>query len=306
MNKKVLNFLLSIIVILIVIIFACAFYIFSQNRASSSIFDDVEVSTSNVNSQEEFTNEVENFTDKLEKLYPFTGAFSEVDIIPFIFETRPISNFSNEQILRLGFAKVTKEDWATTYISETDPVSIPASLLDKYIKDIFGENIQYTKTNFSNSGYSIDKDYVSPTSSYMVTYVAESDTYVIDHIEGDGVDENNICLLKPSIAKIYGNIEIEVPYVFIEVADELLTREIEGIEESTFEYIVYTNCNYENKTFSGELGRFSGFDVNENGEFIMLDNINEICNKHLSEIQTLQFIYENNEDQTAQILKEIK
>lgn len=304
MNKKVLNFLLSIIVILIVIIFACAFYIFSQNRASSSIFDDVETSVANVNTQS--SNEIEDFTNKLVKLYPFTGAFPDVDVIPFIFESKPISNFSNEQILRLGFAKVTKDDWATTYISETEPVSIPASLLDKYIKDIFGENIQYTKTNFSNSGYTIDKDYVSSTSSYSATYVAESDTYVIDHVEGDGVDENNVCLLKPSIAKIYGNVEIEVPYVFIEVADELLTREIDGIEESTFEYIIYTNCDYELKTFSGELGRFSGFDVNENGEFIMLDNINEICNKHLAEIQTLQFIYENNTEQTAQILKEIK
>lgn len=306
MNKKILNFLLSIIVILIVIIFACAFYIFSQNRASSSIFDDIEAVTSNTVSQENIQTVTENFADKLEKLYPFTGAFPDVDVIPFIFETKPITNFSNEQILRLGFAKVTKDDWASTYISETEPVSIPASLLDKYIKDIFGENVQYTKTNFSNSGYTVDKDYVSPTSSYKATYVAESDTYVIDHVEGDGVNEDNICLLEPSISKIYDNIEIEVPYVFIKVADELLTREVNGGEESTYEYIIYTNYNYEDKTFSGEIGRFSGFDVNEDGTFVMLDNINKICNKHLPEIQKLQLIYQGNENQTEQILKEIR
>lgn len=306
MNKKVLNFLLSIIVILIVIIFACAFYIFSQARASSSILDDIKINstTTNANNEETAPQTVSFDNTKVQKIYPFTGAFSSVDIIPFIFDNVETTEFSNEEILRLGFAKVTKEDWAHSYIAEGEPVSISAGLLDKYIKDIFGENVQYTKTDFSNANYSIDKDYASSTSSYTATYVKESDTYVINHTPGDGIDENFIYLLKPSTAKIQGNFDIEIPYVFIEVADELLTREVDGVEQSTFEYIVYTNCDYETKTFSGEIGRFSEFDENET--FVVSDIIENICNKHLSEIQKLQLIYESNEDKTAQILREIK
>lgn len=303
MNKKILNFLLSIIVILIVIIFTCVFYIFSQNRASSSIFDDIQ----NKDFLNLSSNEFITLNNKqIDKIYPFTGAFPYVDIIPFIFENKPIKTFSNEQILRLGFAKVTKEDWAATYIAENESVAIPASLLDKYIKDVFGDNVQYTKENFSNTEYSIDKTYTSPTSSYNATYVSESDTYVINHIAGDGIDENFVYLLNPIASRIQGNFEIDLPYVFIEVSDELVTKVVDGTEHATFEYIIYANCNFETKTFSQELGRFSGFDINEDGEFIMSDIINNICSKHLNSIQKLQFIYEGNENKTEQILKEIR
>lgn len=314
MNKKILNFALLMIVILIVIIFsAMMYYMIDQSKATNSIYDDVhtvsDTISDNVSKNEVQTSVVQTINvndEEFEKIYPFTGAFPEVDIVPFIFEKEPVTTFSNEQILNLGFSKVTKDDWASTYISEGEPVSIPASLLDGYIKDIFGQNVQYQKANFSNTNYSIDKDVKSFTMSANVVYVPETDTYTINLTPGDGIGENHVYVFEPTISKIHDNLEVEIPYAYVVYADEQIIQEVDGIETAGFAYTLYANCDYETKTFSEELGSFSEFDVNEEGEFDMIEIIEDLARKNLSKIQKIRLIYSTSEDGTELVLKEIK
>jgi hypothetical protein len=312
MNTKVLNFSLIIITILIVVIFASEFYIITKSRATRSVFDDIktdnisETSQDEIASNENMQSSSSNDDFNAEKIYPFTGAFPEVDAIAYICKDNSITEFSNEDILRLGFAKVTKDDWADSYTAEGSPVSIPASLLDEYIKDIFGQDVVYTKANFSNTSYSISKDGSSPTSSYNVTYVPETDSYTINHVTGDGIGENFISFINLTTSKIKGNVEIEAQYVFVVPSDEeTVTKEVNGEQYSSFEYTVYANYDFETKTFSGELGKFSEFDVEEDGSFNMSNQISNICSGKENQMQTLEFLYESNEN-GEQVLKEIK
>lgn len=321
MNKKVLNVLLTIIVILIVFVFSSFFYMYMVNDGTTtSVYDEVSTNI-NINSTAE---EMYANSDKVdgsennvleydtEKLLPFTGAFPGVDIIALLAEKGDEKEFSNEQILRLGFAKVTKEDWVDSYIGEGEPVSIPASVLDVYIKDIFGKDVKYEKASFSNDMYSIDKDVKIPTSSCKVTYTPENDTYVINHQAGDGINENYIKLLEPTASKIKGKVEIELPYVFVVYGDEMVKgkSEFDWVESemSGFEYIVYANCNYDTKTFSEELGRFTEFDdlANEDGIVDMSEIVNNIAKKDLHKVNKVTFVYESNETNTEYILKEIR
>lgn len=313
MNKKVLNASLTIIVILIVVIFSALFYMYTRdNGTTESVYDEV---STNINTDDMVANSdvLDNSEDTTleydeEKLLPFTGAFSGVNIISILAEKADIKEFSNEQVLRLGFAKVTKDDWVDSYVGEGEPVSIPAGLLDDYIKNIFGQNAKYEKANFSNKTYSIDRDVSSPTSSYDITYVPESDTYTINHTVGDGIDENYIKLLTPTTSKIRGKVEIELPYVFVVYGDERVKGELDGQEIEGFEYIVYANCDYDTKTFSEELGRFNEFDdlANEDGIVDMSEIVENVAQKNMSKVKKLTFVYEPNEEQTEYILKEIR
>ena len=315
MNKKVLNALLTIIVILVVVIFSAFFYMYIRDDGTArSIYDEVPVNSNNNGLPEDVlanSNELEGEEDTtLEydsgKLLPFTGAFPSVDIISVLAGKEDLKEFSNEQILRLGFAKVTKEDWYDSYVGEGEPVSIPASVLDGYIKDIFGQDVKYEKASFSNDMYSIDKDFSRPTSSCKVTYTPENDTYVINHEYGDGINENYIKLLEPTTSKIRGKVEIELPYVFVVYSDEMVKGELDGIETEGFEYIVYANCDYDTKTFSEELGRFTEFDdlANEEGIVDMNEIVGNIAKKDLHKVNKVTFVYEPNE--TEYVLKEIR
>lgn len=308
MNKKVLNTLLTIIVILIVVIFSVFFYMYIKDDGTTeSVYDDVSANTG-MNADDVVANSdgLDNYDT--DKLLPFTGAFPWIDIISILAEKEDIKEFSNEQILRLGFAKVTKEDWADSYIAEGEPVSIPAELLDGYIKDIFGSDVKYEKANFSNKDYSIDKDFTSHTSSYEAVYVPETDTYTINHVAGDGINENHIQLLEPNTSKIRGNLEIEVPYVFVVYGDEMAKGEIDGQEVEGFEYIIYANCDYDTKTFTEELGRFNEFDdlANDEGVVDMTEIIGDIAKKDLAKVKKITLKYAPNEANTEYVLKEIK
>ncbi len=299
MNKKILNFALLIIVILIVIIFSTMiYYMITPNKASNSIYDDVQ-KTSNTDTtlkdevQSTVAQTISVDDDEFKKIYPFTGAFPRIDIMPFIFVKEDITTFSNEQILSLAFSKVTKDDWADSYVSEIEPVSIPASILDGYIKDIFGANVQYQKANFSNKNYSLNKDGNPHTSSAEVTYVPETDTYTIDLTEGDGIGENYVYMFEPTVSKIHNNIEIEIPYAYVVYADNVY-------ETPDFPYTVYANYNVEAKTFEDELGS-----ATEIGDFTE-DPLEDLIQKNLSKMRKLRLIYSMSEDGTELILKEIK
>lgn len=308
MNKKVLNALLTIIVILIVVIFSVFFYMYiREDGTTASVYDDVSANTEmNFDDIVANSNELDNYDT--EKLLPFTGAFPGIDIISVLAEKENIKEFSNEQILRLGFAKVTKEDWVDSYVAEDEPVSISAELLDGYIKDIFGSGVKYEKANFSNKGYSIDRDFTSHTSSYEAVYVPETDTYTINHEAGDGINENYIHLLAPNTSKIKGNVEIELPYVFVVYGDDMVKGEIDGQEVEGFEYIIYAGCDYNTKTFTEELGRFNEFDdlANDEGVVDMVQIIEDIAKKDLSKVKKVTLVYAPNEANTEYILKEIK
>lgn len=306
MNKKILNVSLVIIVILIVIIFGSLFYVYSKRDVSDSVYEDVNqnllASTNIVANEDEGKKEIKY---ELQTIMPFTGAFPYRDIVPFLFED---TNFSNEQILMLGFSKVTKDDWADSYTAENKPLSISANILDGYIKNIFGQNVQYEKGNFSNMKYSIDKDFESHTNSYEAVYVPETDTYTINHVEGDGIDENFIEFLEPSVSKIQGRLEVEIPYVFVVYADEQVSGTMEdGTPIGGFEYILYGKCDYPSKTFTEEIGRYSDIDpeVLAIQEFNQEEYIKNIAKKDLSRIPKLTLVYEPNEEQTEYVLKQV-
>ena len=321
MNKKILNFALLMIVILIVVIFsAMMYFMLSKNKASNSVYDDLAMANNTIsktpseNDLDEEPSDAEVQTSSLQtisvdseefkKIYPFTGAFPGVDIIQFISLQDDLKEFSNEQILSLGLAKVTKDDWADSYVGEGEPVSIPASLLDEYIKDIFGQNIQYEKGNFSNKKFTINKH--EHTMSSDVVYVPDTDTYIINHIAGDGIGESHVEMSEPTISRIKDNIEVEIPYAFLRYDDEYVTEEVDGEEMSGFAYKIYANCDYETKSFSDEIGSFTEFDRDEDGEFNMDNMIQNILKRNLSKLKKLTLIYSTSEDGTELVLKEVR
>ena len=73
--------------------------------------------------------------EKIQKIYPFTGAFPTNEFA-YLSKIKNVNreSMTNEFILRTAFAKVTKEDWATSYKAEGKPVEIDAKILDEYIK----------------------------------------------------------------------------------------------------------------------------------------------------------------------------
>lgn len=298
MNQKLLNFMLSIIVILIVVIFNIAYYFVQQHIANPSIYDDVE-QVSNVQEFQYLEPEILNVkSSQIQKIYPFTGAFPGKDIIAFMQEdSTKIENFSNEQILRLAWAKVTKEDWADTYISEDNPVSIKAEVLDKYVKDIFG-NIEYEKTDFSNTEYKIDPDenLKAHSSTYEVKYDAQTDTYTCFHIEGDGVDENRVNFPSITAIKFQNKIRIDVKTVIVEPEEAMA-------EDNTyyFRYKVYDKYDHKTKTYGNQLLEYT-----EN-DFSYQEDIADIYKDlNLSKLNTISFIYELNSETNEYNLKEIQ
>lgn len=83
MNKKVLNALLTIIVILIVVIFSVLFYMYvREDGTTASVYDDVITSADTsgivdnvVANSDEVDNSQVDISYDTQKLLPFTGAF---------------------------------------------------------------------------------------------------------------------------------------------------------------------------------------------------------------------------------------
>lgn len=311
MRNKVLNFFLSIIVILIVVIFSVVYYYMYNNKAEISVYNELLTIENNlVEKQLEIEQtsiediQVLNIeSSQIQKIYPFTGAFPNIDIIPFLQEDgEVVEELSNEQILRLAWAKVTKEDWAASYTGEGNPVSIKAELLDKYIKDIFGD-ISYEKQNFSNNKYKVDasETLVSHTSSYEVEYDATTDSYIANHTPGDGIDENRVHF--PSITAIQKGDEIKIDIkTVIAVPEEVVEKNKEtGEDIYYFNYKVYDKYNVATKTLGNELMQYKETEISS------VEDLNRIYKDlDLSKLNNISLIYKLNENTGEYNLKEIK
>lgn len=312
MNKKILNFLLVIIVILIVIIFSIMYYLFTQDKAEISVYNDIG-NYENVNSSA-----VENKLDEkqaqaeildvsseeIQKIFPFTGAFPEVDIIPFWKDAETeVDYLTNEQILRLAWAKVTKDDWADTYVSEAEPVAIKAEVLDKYVKDIFGD-IKYEKASFSNTGYSVSiglEEGNPPTSSYSVEYDERIDRYICTHTAGDGILENRAVIPHIVATKIGDQIKIDVSVAVCTPKEVPLVLE-DGTEAgNTFEYIVYDDYNFQTGEVGNEVLKYKAEELNSETAYKEI-----LSTIDANKLNKISFIYKLNPETNAYVLKAIE
>ena len=214
----------------------------SQNSKSEVIEEEAtENNNSNKGIEIAFSDEI------VQKIIPLTGAFPSNDF-RYIANIKEISrkNITNDFILKLAWSKVKKEDWQNSYTGETSAVSIDASVLDKYIKDIFG-NIEYKNANFSN------KDLVmagSDTSLYDIIYDKPSNKYYIQFEAGDGVQDSFIIDNLYSKAMKYNDrIEITLHPIYVKNCGEMLGKD--GIYH--FSYVAYQHYNFETKSFIGRL-----------------------------------------------------
>lgn len=303
MNKnKLLNFLLSIIVIIIVVVFSVIYYYICDHKAEISIYDELSAPVSNTQNGSLATPEILNIeSTEVQTIYPFTGAFPSVDIIPFLKENLgKVENLSNEQILRLGWAKVTKDDWADTYTSEHDTVSIKAEVLDKYIKDIFG-NIEYTKSDFSNMEYQVSGDEKPHTNSYEIKYDAETDSYIRNHMPGDGIGETRVYIPNVTAVKIGNYIKIDVKTV-IEVPEEVIVKdETTGENINTFKNTVYDKYDFETKTLGNKLLEFTEENISSEEDYKKIYK-----DIDLSKLNNISFMYELNSETGKYELNEIQ
>ena len=307
MRNKILNFFLSIIVILIVIIFCIVYYYIFNNKAEISIYHELQTEN-NINEEIEETSiediEVLNFeSSQIQKIYPFTGAFPSIDIMSIMQEDGAlVQDLSNEQILRLAWAKVTKEDWAASYTGEGNPLSIKAELLDKYVKDIFG-NIQYEKQDFSNREYKVDnsENFTFHTNSYEVKYDASTDTYIAQHVPGDGIGETRVALPSVTAIEYDDEIKIDIKTVIVVPEEVLEQDEITGEDKYYFNYKVYDRYDTVTKTLGKELMQYKETEISSEVEQ------NQIYKDlNLSDLNTISLIYKLDKDTGEYILKEIK
>ena len=100
--------------------------------------------------------ELNFYSKQVQKIYPFTGAFPDARYL-YYYDSLNTKNMSNDFILNMAFSKITKEDWAESYMGEGELLSIQTELFEKYVKDIFGD-INYTKKEFNNKNLRIDQE----------------------------------------------------------------------------------------------------------------------------------------------------
>ena len=199
----------------------------------------------NVNNTEEFQEELNFYSEEVQNILPFTGAFP-TSSLAYLTKLRNIQNenINNDFVLKLAFSKVTKEDWAESYIAEGEKVSIDASILDKYVKQIFGE-IDYKYNDFSNKDIKYDN---SIAGIYEAKYNEEENNFYIDVNTGD-VDESIIEFLYPKAIKYSDRIELLIHPIYIKNYGE--SQDSEG--NSSFSYIAYKHYNYETESFVSRL-----------------------------------------------------
>lgn len=250
-NKK------CVIIILILVIVILLLLVKLQNKENSKqpLLENNNIANNSINENLTEINESEELdepeeldfeSDIVQKIYPFTGAFPSNDL-GYLAKIKNINkeNITNEFILRIGFSKVTKEDWASTYTAEGEPVSIKENLLKEYIEDIFGD-IEYKNENFSNYDLSI-KD--SKTSLYKNVYNSNNNTYTIRTIAGDGVGDSYIEPLYTKALKYDDKIELEIYPIYIENLGQHQTED----GEYKFLYKAYKTFDYEKQEFKDEL-----------------------------------------------------
>lgn len=223
--------------------------------------------------------------EDIQKIYPFTGAFPTNELA-YLTKLKNVNreNMSNEFILRTAFAKVTKEDWAESYTSETEPVEIDASVLEKYIEDVFG-NIEYTHSDFSNFDLSVDG---AITSLYENEYDEKTKTYTINFNEGDGVEDSYVDVHTVKVFQHGDKIKIVINPIYVDNLGQKTNDE----GENAFFYKCYSSYDFKTEKFEGELtGELDKIYNSYTGE---LEFVNEIKNINLEDLETYTLTYRLN------------
>lgn len=239
--QLIISFLLVIVFIAIIIY---AFY--KQNDILNTIVEQNKTQISQKNEESTGT-ELDFNSELVQTIFPLTGAFPGNDMRYIAnIKNMNLQNITNDFILKLGWAKVTNEDLASSYQGEGTTSIIDSKILDKYIKDIFGEDIKYTKGNFSNTNLRLEN---SSTSLYNITYNIEDDKYYIDFIEGDANKDSFILMMYPKAIQYEDKLEISIHPLYIKNLG--VSQNTNGLYE--FSYVAYQHYNFETKSFIGRL-----------------------------------------------------
>jgi len=217
----------------------------TESNVYSYISSDSNIIDEGKNEHELAFEEVDFNSEEIKKLNPFTGAFP-TESLAYITKLRSINkkDIDNSFILRYAFSKVTKEDWADSYLAEGETLSINASVLDNYILQLFG-NVEYSKNDFNNKDVKYDNNI---SGMYNIDYNEEEDKYYIDINAGD-VDESVIEYLYPKAEKYSDRIEIIIHPIYIRNCGEV--QDEDG--NYTFSYIAYKHYNFETNAFISRL-----------------------------------------------------
>ena len=248
---------INILLICLILLFILVTIIYISNSSSNTSANPERNLSNEVNNTNNIVTEVEENTTSetieemdfnseiIKSLNPFIGAFP-TESLAYITKIRNIDkqNIDNDFILKYAFSKVTKEDWAESYIAEGESLSISAEKLESYIRQLFG-GINYNKTDFNNEDVKYDNNL---SGIYSVKYNEEEDRYYIDVNTGD-VDESVIEYLYPKAEKYSDRIEITVHPIYIRNCGE--SQDENG--NSTFSYIAYKHYNYETNAFISRL-----------------------------------------------------
>lgn len=190
--------------------------------------------------------ELEFDSKEIQRIYPFTGAFPTNELA-YLTKLKNVdrSNMTNEFILRTAFAKVTKEDWADSYIAEDEPLEIDAKILEEYIEDIFGD-VEYKHGDFDNKDISIDE---AVTNLYENEYDPKTNTYTINTMAGDGMEDSYMIEHTVNAIKNGDRIEITINPIYV---DNLGQKENKDGYYAFF-YKCYSSYDFKTEKFDGEL-----------------------------------------------------
>lgn len=283
--QLIISFLLVIIFIAIIIY---AFY--KQNDILNTIVEQNKTQTSQENEESTGT-ELDFNSELVQTIFPLTGAFPGNDMRYIAnIKNMNLQNITNDFILKLGWAKVTNEDLASSYQGEGTTSIIDSKILDKYIKDIFGEDIKYTKSNFSNTNLRLEN---SSTSLYNITYNSEDDKYYIDFIEGDANQDSFILIMYPKAIQYEDEIEISIHPLYIKNLG--VSQNTNGSYE--FSYVAYQHYNFETRSFTGRLTDTMSTVYEENLEGDKEAKLNDtILGVKEKDLETYIFTYKLNKE----------
>ena len=308
-DKQISNSKINKLVICLVIMFVLVtgMYIFTntdtsidtnantQNFASNEVINVTEdvIVNKNDDIKEAEGEEIDFYSDEVQNLFPITGAFPTGNLA-YITKLRNIEEIDNDFILKAAFSKVTKDDWADSYVREGEELNVNSDVLDEYIKQIFGD-IEYKKEDFNNEDIKYDN---STAGIYNIKYNEEENKYYININTGD-VDESVIVYLYPKAIKYKDRLEITIHPLYIRNCGE--AQDQDG--NYSFSYIAYRHYNYESNSFVSRLtdtmnGIYQYNEETDKEEYNKL--IQGIQEKDL---ETYTFIYKLNEDTNSYELK---
>lgn len=257
-NMKNTHIIAVVLIVIILIALICYSY-FEQEKintqeeqinANNNANENVEEVSNNLENNviDEFSViDIDYNSETVQKVAPLTGAFPENDI-RLIAKTKFIKReeLTNDFILKFAFSKITKDDWAASYEGEGSIVSFDADLLDKKIKDIFG-NIEYEKTNFDNLDLSLEDS--SNTSLYTAIYNSVDNRYSLQFLQGDGVDDSIVLPLNKKSIKKGDKLILTMNVIYL----KNLGQELGTDGAYHFAFNAYQHYNFETKSFVSRL-----------------------------------------------------